>query len=204
MVHDARAEARRLREENLALKAVADAALHDAVRAHNEIAREELLARVMVAVRVYNDRAREELLARVIAQDARAFELLVADILRAEGLHDVVVTQQTRDGGIDVRGVRRDPQGVLLHKIAVQVKRYSSSPIGPRDIQALRGALRPDEIGMFVTTSRFTQNSKREAEREGVQNIDLVDGHDLVELLVRHKLGVEERTLKLIRVPSSP
>jgi len=55
-----------------------------------------------------------------------------------------------------------------------------------------RGAMagRADK-GLLITTGTFTDGAKREATRDGVPPIDLIDGEELCELLKRYELGVQ-------------
>ena len=47
--------------------------------------------------------------------------------------------------------------------------------------------------GLFITTSSFTAEAKREATRPGVPPIDLIDGDRLCDLLKEYALGIETR-----------
>jgi restriction system protein len=49
------------------------------------------------------------------------------------------------------------------------------------------------EKGIFVTTGYFTSEAEKEANREGVPPIELVDGERLVELFQSKQLGVHRR-----------
>jgi restriction system protein len=44
--------------------------------------------------------------------------------------------------------------------------------------------------GLLITTGSFTAEAEREARRDGVPPIDLIDGELLCELLKRYDLGV--------------
>ena len=48
--------------------------------------------------------------------------------------------------------------------------------------------------GLILTTGTFTTDSKREAVRDGVPPIELVDGNKLVELFEQLELGLAPRT----------
>jgi restriction system protein len=47
------------------------------------------------------------------------------------------------------------------------------------------------EKGIVITTGRFSEEAKREASRDGVAHIELVDGEKLVELFQKIELGVK-------------
>lgn len=48
--------------------------------------------------------------------------------------------------------------------------------------------------GIFLTTGTFTQEAKREAVRDGVPPIELVDGTVLINILEKLELGVMPET----------
>jgi restriction system protein len=86
--------------------------------------------------------------------------------------------------------VDRDELG--LSRIYIQAKRYSETTIGRPQIQEFVGALatRGATTGVFFTTSRFADTARDAAERVS-QEIALVDGTRLTELMIRHRVGVE-------------
>ena len=47
--------------------------------------------------------------------------------------------------------------------------------------------------GIFITTGRFTNESKKEAKRDGVPPIELIDGEKLVNLFEKYKLGLKPK-----------
>ena len=49
------------------------------------------------------------------------------------------------------------------------------------------------EKGIIFTTGWFTTEAQKEATRDGVIPIELVDGEAFVELMQRHKIGLHER-----------
>ena len=54
--------------------------------------------------------------------------------------------------------------------------------------------------GLFIITSTFTPDAKREATRDGAPLIDLIDGDQLCDLLKDLKLGVSTETVEKISV----
>ena len=46
---------------------------------------------------------------------------------------------------------------------------------------------------IFITTGRFTNESKKEAKRDGVPPIELIDGEKLVNLFEKYKLGLKPK-----------
>lgn len=137
-----------------------------------------------------------ELLKRALAVDPRGFELLVLRLLAAMGYGKsgaVEHSGQSGDGGIDGI-ISQDPLG--LDRIYLQAKRYAPDQTVSRPtIQGFVGALigAQGDRGVFLTTSRFTEGARIEAERVNVR-IELIDGQRLAELMLRHGVGVQVQT----------
>jgi restriction system protein len=119
-----------------------------------------------------------------------AFERLCQRLLRESGFIQVEVTGKVGDGGIDGKGVVK-LGGVLSFHVVFQCKRYAGS-VSPSAIRDFRGAMmgRADK-GLFLTTGTFTQEARKEAQRDGAPPLDLIDGDDLVVMLKEKRLGVE-------------
>lgn len=82
-------------------------------------------------------------------------------------------------------------------QVIFQSKRYQAgSPVTVSQIRDLRGDMagRTDK-GIFITTSTFTADARKEALREGVPPIELVDGQKLVDLFVDLELGLIPRKI---------
>jgi len=126
-----------------------------------------------------------------------AFERLAELLLRKAGFVKVEVTGKSSDGGIDGLGVLR-VQELLSFHVYFQCKRYKGTVSSP-EIRNFRGAIsgRSDK-GLFITTGSFTSEAKKEATRDGVPPIDLIDGDRLCELLKGLELGVKSRKVEEI------
>lgn len=62
----------------------------------------------------------------------------------------------------------------------------------PSAIRDFRGAMSGRvEKGIVITTGTFTAEAKREAGRDGVSAIELIDGEKLIELLETLELGLK-------------
>ena len=84
-------------------------------------------------------------------------------------------------------------------KVVFQCKRYKGS-VGPSAVRDFRGAMmgRADK-GLLLTTGSFTADSQREAVRDGVPPIELVDGVKLLDLFEHLEFGLEpRRTYELV------
>ena len=126
--------------------------------------------------------------------DPGKFERLCQRILRESGFERVSVTNSvnSKDGGIDGHGELRINQ-LLSFKVLFQCKRYGiNNWVRSSAIRDFRGAMqgRADK-GLFITTSFFSRDAESEAVRDGVPNIELVDGKDLCMLLKHLSLGVK-------------
>lgn len=109
----------------------------------------------------------------------RKFEELVAYLMEKHG-YEVTLTQQSRDGGIDIFALKRDIFGSFL--TIVDCKKYSASnPIGVGLVRTMYGTLNVENAshGMIATTSRFTKDAKDLAEEYKYQ-LSLKDHADII------------------------
>lgn len=122
------------------------------------------------------------------------FERLCKHLLSRHGFDPVVVTGGSGDGGIDGYGVLRVNPFVSF-KVLFQCKRYDAkNKVGSPEVQKFRGAMHGrSEKGLLLTTGAFTSAAIEEASREGVPQIELVDGERLVGLFESLQLGLIPR-----------
>jgi restriction system protein len=120
------------------------------------------------------------------------FERLSQRLLRESGFQQVVVTGRSGDGGIDGMGVLQVNPFVSFN-VLFQCKRYHGA-VTPSQVRDFRGAMmgRSDK-GIIITTGTFTLDAKKEARRDGVPPIELVDGDLLVGMFERLELGLSPR-----------
>ena len=135
---------------------------------------------------------RAQLLDLLLDLPPAGFERLCKRLLREAGFEQVTVTGSSGDGGIDGIGIL-ELNAFVSFKVLFQCKRYRGS-VWPSAVRDFRGAMigRADK-GIIMTTGSFTTASKREAVRDGVPAIELVDGEKLVELFETLELGLEPR-----------
>ena len=147
-------------------------------------------------IEVHNREVRECLLQRIKTMHPTAFEELVGELLAKIGFEDVAVTKASNDGGIDVRGtlVAGD---VIQTKMAVQVKRWKSNVQAPV-VQQVRGSLGAHEQGLIITTSDFSAGARQDAEQPDKTPIALMNGKQMVSLLIEHDIGVVRTNYDLI------
>ena len=139
------------------------------------------------------DDYRAQLLATLRALPPGGFERVCQRLLRESGFQQVVVTGRSNDGGIDGHGVL-EINPLVTFKVLFQCKRYGDRSVSPAQVRDFRGAMqgRADK-GLILTTGTFTQEAKKEASRDGVPPIELVDGDKLVSMFERAELGLRPR-----------
>lgn len=157
---------------------------------------QEILDRVYGTI---NDQLADDLLAEIMGQNAKFFEMLVVDLMKAMNYGDGFVTKQSGDDGIDGI-IHEDRLGFNL--IYIQAKRWKTeTTIGKPEIQKFAGAMMgPPKVekGLFITTAKFSQGAKDFAD---AQHIILVDGKKLTELMIEHELGVStQKSYRIKRI----
>ena len=118
-----------------------------------------------------------------LARDLKghALEYFIGHLLEAMG-YRARVTPGSGDGGVDVIA-HRDALGFEPPIIKVQVK-STEGTVGEPDVKQLKGNLSGDEKGLFITLGSFS--SKALVFVRSVPNIRLIDGADLVQLVLEH------------------
>ena len=136
---------------------------------------------------------RTEALDILLALPPAGFERLAQRLLREADFTHVVVTGQSGDGGIDGYGTLQINR-LVSFKVLFQCKRYSKS-VAPSHVRDFRGAMagRADK-GIIITTGTFTAEARREATRDGVPAIELIDGEKLLDMLESLELGLRPVT----------
>ena len=132
---------------------------------------------------------RAALLEAIKSLPPSGFERLTQRLLRESGFQQVTVTGKSGDGGIDGIGTLKVNPFVSFN-VLFQCKRYHGA-VTPSQVRDFRGAMdgRTDK-GLIITTGTFTLDAKREARRDGVPPIELVDGDMLVEMFEKYELGL--------------
>lgn len=120
---------------------------------------------------------------------AEGFERLCQRLLRESGFEAVAVTGRTGDGGLDGIGVLQVNPFVSF-KVLFQCKRYLGA-VSASQVRDFRGAMmgRADK-GIILTTGTFTNDARKEAVRDGVPPIELVDGEKLLDMFEQLELGL--------------
>ena len=122
------------------------------------------------------------------------FEHLCKRLLREHGFENLEVTQRSRDEGIDGYGTL-ETNPFISTRIIFQCKRYKGT-VSREKVGDFRNAVMGRaEKGIIITTGTFSEDAKREAERDGVIPIELIDGNKLVELFEQVELGVKQKII---------
>jgi restriction system protein len=153
---------------------------------------------LIAQITAHNRKVKGDLLARLRATDPTEFEQLIGQLVTALGFVDVVVTKPADDGGIDVVGTLVSG-GVVKTRMAVQVKRWKHNVQAPT-IQQVRGALGAHDQGLIITTSDFSPGAKDEAKLPDRVPVALMNGEELVSLLVEHQIGVSRANPDLLEL----
>ena len=107
---------------------------------------------------------------------------------------------EIKDGGIDVRGTLVVGDVVRI-KMAVQVKKWKlKNNILAPVVQQVRGSLGAHEQGLIITTSDFSAGAIKEAAQPDKTPIALMNGEQLVMLLMEHGIGVHRSTPDLFEI----
>jgi restriction system protein len=136
---------------------------------------------------------RAESIELLLALPPAGFERLCQRLLREAGFIQVVVTGSSGDGGIDGYGTLQ-VNPLVSFKVLFQCKRYSKS-VSSSHVRDFRGAMagRADK-GIIITTGTFTAEARREASRDGVPPIELVDGDKLIDMFENLEFGLKPVT----------
>lgn len=144
---------------------------------------------------VVEDEAHGETLLNILKNlTSDGFEKICKRLLSEVGIHEVQVTGGAGDQGIDGTGVIKVNE-VVGFNVIFQCKRYKESVV-PHHVRDFRGTMqgRADK-GIIITTGRFTAEARREAVRDGVPPIELIDGERLVSLFEKYKLGLKPKVV---------
>ena len=125
-------------------------------------------------------------LEQILLLDDKEFEILVGHLLTALGFEGSEVTGKTGDGGVDAIG-ELDVSNLAKVKVFVQAKRYHLGARVPGSVvRQLRQAIPFGGQGAFITTAGYQTSAADVALEPGFPRIGLINGHQLVDLLVEH------------------
>lgn len=142
------------------------------------------------------EQALEGLKEYIASKNAYEFQDIVAALLRAMGYYTPFIAPKGKDGGIDIIAYR-DPLGAEEPRIKVQVKHKPNDAVQVKDIRSLLGLLNRDgEIGLFVTSGHYSNDSEKEA-RASHTHCRLIDFNDFISMWQQfyNKLNDDEKNM---------
>ncbi len=151
---------------------------------------------VINAIERANSDTRRDLLERLRGIKETAFEEICLELMKAMGYgiekDRLFLTKKSHDGGIDGI-VYVDALG--LDQIYLQEKRYAAdNKVNEKEIRDFIGALSTSPVtkGVFFTTSYFSDKAKEKAKAMHASGrfIKLIDGEELVKLMLEYNVGV--------------
>ncbi|MBI5934714.1 MAG: restriction endonuclease [Chloroflexi bacterium] len=135
---------------------------------------------------------RQDLRKHLLKMHPQKFEELIRSLLEEMGFDEAETTSYRNDKGVDVRGVLRT-NPLSTTKVAIQAKRWTNN-VGSEVVRNMRGSLRiaDGEQGLIITPSDFAPGAKAEAQAEGKTPITLINGLQLVDLLIQFQVGIKQ------------
>jgi len=122
----------------------------------------------------------------ILKLDAKEFEILVGHLLTALGFDGSEVVGKSGDGGVDAKG-ELNVANLAKVKVFVQAKRYQlDAKISASVVRQLRQAIPFGGQGAFITTADYQTAAAEVALEAGFPRIGLINGRQLVDLLVEH------------------
>lgn len=149
-------------------------------------------------IELHNREIRQSLLHRLLEMPAIEFEKLIALLLAAMGFEDVTVTPYSGDKGIDVQATLVVGESIRT-RMAVQVKKWKNNVQAPV-VQQVRGSLSTHEQGLIITTSDFSKGAYEEASKVDKIPVALMNGEQLVDLLIENNIGITRANYDLIEL----
>lgn len=144
------------------------------------------------------DELADELLMRLKKSSPTFFERIVVELLVKMGYGGSRTDAgkaigRSGDGGID--GIIKEDR-LGLDVVYIQAKRWENNPVGRPDVMQFAGALQAQKAnkGIFITTSRFTDDARNYVSQIG-SKIVLLDGEQLTNLMIENDVGVSTVSL---------
>ena len=140
-----------------------------------------------------------QLLNKIKIISPEQFEKLSAQLIyalypKAEVETPLIHNGKSGDMGIDCIVTVQDALGHPM-KYYIQCKRYIANNIGSPDLQNFIGSIAPYSLrqGIFMTTAKFTKAAYQYLDSlEHQYTIRLIDGENMVNLMIKHRIGVIE------------
>ena len=122
------------------------------------------------------------------------FEEVLKEYLLKIGLDEVEVTQRSRDGGIDLKAIRKGVGNFseidTIHYY-IQAKKYdpNKKKIDVKTIRELKGTIPFGYKGMLITTTKFTSDAEKEALNDPSKPAVLIDRKLLFTSCIDNEIG---------------
>lgn len=108
-------------------------------------------------------------------------------------MDEVEVTRRSRDGGVDLKAIRKgigDFSNADVTNYYVQAKRYNlNHKVTVHDIRELKGITPFGHKGMLITTSFFTKDAIEESGNDPTKPVIIIDGKALVTSCIDNEIG---------------
>ena len=141
----------------------------------------------------------DRILLRIKALTPTQFEHFAPSLIKAiyDDKDEFVTTHNGKvgDGGIDAVLKVKKKIGAGVDEYFIQCKRYDKTGVSGNDIQAFYGAMRcnSSNYGVFITTSHFTKGAEKAIHLlKNDCTIIKIDGEELVNYMLKHKIGIKE------------
>jgi restriction system protein len=154
---------------------------------------------VIEAARAYNEEQLQAFKDRLMKLEAAEFEHFVKALLDAMDYEDVTVTKPSGDKGVDV--VAKVQFGITEITEVVQVKRTETTITRPK-IDELRGAPPYHKAirGTINSLGNFAKGAQDGALYVGAAPITLIDGKRLLDLCIKHQVGIKRSPVDLYEI----
>ena len=147
------------------------------------------------AAETYSINLKAELVKTISVLSFGDFEQLMEELFRkVPWVENVIVTQRTRDEGIDFEGTYKDHKSGLRMRLFGQAK-HLDSKVGSEDLRTFIGSISvrsrgSPSIGIFVSSSGYTDDACAAAEKSPIR-ILTYDVDKLADLMIEHDIGVK-------------
>lgn len=154
---------------------------------------------VAQAAKAHNEEQLGAFRKKLMGLEPVQFEHFVKALLDAMDYEDVQVTKVSNDKGVDV--VARVQFGITEITEVVQVKRTESTLTRPK-VDELRGALPYHKAirGTIISLGSFAKGAQEGALYVGAAPITLIDGKHLLDLCIKHQVGVRRRPVEIYEI----
>lgn len=153
---------------------------------------------ILKDIQIKNKAVKEKLFNYLMKIHPKKFEEFIGALLAKLGFTNLEVTKYSSDGGIDVKGTLIVGT-VIKTRMSVQVKRWKNN-IPSKVVRELRGGLSTHEQGLIITTSDFSKSAIDEANRSDTQPVGLMNGKELIELLVENEIGIKKNEISILEI----